>query len=55
MLNFHWQWLDRQPVLWSVLVAVVLVGAVYFVLFQRTKPSHLEAPAGEVFAVEAAS
>ena len=53
-LDFHWHWLNNQPVLWTVLVTVVLVGAVYFLLFQRTKPSHLQAPEGEVFAVRPA-
>ena len=47
-LNFGWHWLNNRPVLWIVFVAVALVGAVYFVLVQRTKPAHLEAPEGEV-------
>jgi amino acid transporter len=51
-LNFHWHWLNRQPVLWTVVVTVAAVGAVYFVLVQRRKPSHLVAPEGEVFAEE---
>ena len=37
---------------WTVLVVVAAVGAAYFVLVQRTKPSHLQAPEGEVFATE---
>jgi urea carboxylase system permease len=52
-LNFHWNWLNNRPVLWTVLVVIAVVGAIYFVLVQRTKPSHLEAPEGEVFAEEA--
>jgi urea carboxylase system permease len=52
-LNFHWHWLNARPVLWTVFVAVTVVGAAYFLLVQRTKPSHLEAPEGEVFADEA--
>ena len=51
-LNFHWHWLNGRPVLWTVFCAVALVGAAYFLLVQRTKPSHLEAPEGEVFADE---
>src|SRR5437879_3184 len=31
-LNFHWHWLNGQPVLWTVLVVIVLVGAVYYAL-----------------------
>ena len=51
-LNFGWHWLNNRPVLWTVVVVLVLVGAVYFVLVQRTKPSHLQAPEGEDFAEE---
>src|SRR5712691_6325540 len=51
-LNFGWHWLNNRPVLWTVFVAVAVVGAAYFVLVQRTKPSPLEAPDGEVFADE---
>src|SRR5205085_3435639 len=54
-LNFHWHWLNARPVLWTVFVAVALVGAAYFLLVQRKKPSHLEAPEGEVFADEVAA
>jgi amino acid transporter len=49
-LNFGWHWLNNRPVLWTVLVVIVLVGAAYFALVQRTKPAHLQAPEGEVFA-----
>ena len=52
-LNFHWHWLNNRPVFWTVLVVVAAVGSVYFVLVQRTKASHLQAPEGEVFATEA--
>jgi urea carboxylase system permease len=52
-LNFGWHWLNHRPVLWTVLVVIVLVGAVYFALVQRLKPSHLVAPEGEVFAIDA--
>jgi amino acid transporter len=47
-LDFKWHWLNTKPVLWSVLGVIVIVGAVYFVLVQRTKPAHLQAPEGEV-------
>jgi urea carboxylase system permease len=47
-LNFHWHWLNDRPVLWTVLVVILLVGAAYFVLVQRRKPAHMEAPEGEV-------
>ena len=52
LLNFHWNWLNGQPILWTVAIFIALAGAVYFVLVQRTKPAHLEAPEGEVFAEE---
>ena len=35
-LNFHWHWLNSQPVLWTVLGVIVIVGAVYYVLVQST-------------------
>jgi hypothetical protein len=31
---------------------IVLVGAVYYGLVQRTKPAHLQAPEGELLATE---
>jgi amino acid transporter len=49
-LNFHWHWLNHLPVLWSTLGVIVVVGAVYFALVQRRKPSHLQAPEGEALA-----
>jgi len=51
-LNFHWNWLNGRPVFWTVLAVVAAVGAVYFMLVQRYKPAHLQAPEGEVFATE---
>src|SRR5256714_8119448 len=46
-LDFHWHWLNRQPVLWTVLIVIVLAGAVYYGFVQRTTPAHLQTPAGE--------
>ena len=54
LLNFHWNWLNDRPILWTVAIFIALVGAVYFILVQRTKPAHLQAPEGEVFAEEMA-
>ncbi|MDQ2911233.1 MAG: APC family permease, partial [Actinomycetota bacterium] len=51
-LNFHWHWLNAKPVLWTVAITILLVGAAYFALVQRRKPAHLQAPEGEVFAEE---
>jgi hypothetical protein len=53
LLNFHWGWLNDRPVLWTVAIAIAIVGAIYFFAVQRLKPAHLEAPEGEVFAEEA--
>jgi len=50
LLNFHWNWLNDRPVLWTVAIFIAAVGAAYFVLVQRTKPAHLQAPEGEVYA-----
>ena len=52
LVNFHWHWLNDQPILWTVAIFIALVGAIYFVLVQRTKPAHLQAPEGEVYAEE---
>jgi urea carboxylase system permease len=52
LLNFHWNWLNDQPILWTVAITITLVGAIYFLLVQRTKPAHLQAPEGEVYADE---
>jgi len=49
-LNFHWHWLNDRPVLWTVAIFIAAVGTVYFVLVQRRKPAHLQAPEGEVYA-----
>ena len=49
-LNFHWHWLNDRPVLWTVAIFIAAVGALYFVLVQRTKPAHLQAPEGEAYA-----
>jgi hypothetical protein len=47
-LNFHWHWLNSQPVLWTVLAAILIVGGIYYAVVQRTKPAHLQAPEGEL-------
>jgi urea carboxylase system permease len=55
LLNFHWGWLNERPVLWTTVIVIVLIGAVYFVLVQRHKPAHLQAPEGEAVADEMAT
>jgi urea carboxylase system permease len=52
LLNFHWAWLNERPVLWTTAIVIVLIGAVYFVLVQRHKAAHLQAPEGEAVADE---
>jgi len=52
-LNFGWHWLNGQPVLWTTLIVIVLVGALYYVLVQRTKPAHLQAPEDEAMELPA--
>ncbi len=47
-LDFHWHWLNTKPVLWSTLGVILVVGAVYYALVQRTKPAHMQAPEGEL-------
>ncbi|MDX6402511.1 MAG: hypothetical protein QOF27_3117 [Gaiellaceae bacterium] len=53
LLNFHWNWLNDRPIFWTVVIFIALVGAVYFVLVQRNKPAHLQAPEGEAYADQA--
>jgi urea carboxylase system permease len=52
-LDFHWNWLNHRPVLWTVLVVILLVGGVYYLVAQRNKPAHIQAPEGEAYADEA--
>jgi hypothetical protein len=47
-LNFHSGWLNNRPVLWTVLVVILLVGAVYYGLVQHKRPAHRMAPEGEL-------
>jgi urea carboxylase system permease len=49
-LNFHWDWLNHKPVFWTAVVVIAGVGAIYYGLVQRTKPSHSQAPEGELVA-----
>jgi len=53
-LNFGWNWLNHRPILWTVFVVVVGIGVAYYGLVQRNKPSHIEAPEGELVADDAA-
>lgn len=39
--------------LWTVLVVILLVGGSYYGAVQRLKPSHVEAPEGELYADDA--
>ena len=48
LLDFHIGWLNHQPVLWTVVIAIALIGGGYYGLVQRHKPSHVEAPEGEL-------
>jgi urea carboxylase system permease len=52
-LNFHWNWLNHRPVLWTVFVVIAGVGSLYFALVQRKKPSHSEAVEGHAVAPDA--
>jgi urea carboxylase system permease len=46
-LNFHWDWLNGKPVLWTTAIVIVLVGAVYYAVAQHRRDAHMQAPAGE--------
>jgi amino acid transporter len=49
-LDFHWAWLNDRPILWTVAIVVIGVGAVYYYAVQRTKPAFVTAPDGEYLA-----
>jgi urea carboxylase system permease len=53
LLNFHWGWLNDRPILWTVFVVIALVGSAYYLLVQRHKASHVEAPEGELVSAPA--
>ena len=53
LLDFRMDWLNDIPIFWTVVGAVIIVGAIYFAIVQRNKPSYLTAPEGEVMAAEA--
>jgi urea carboxylase system permease len=53
LLNFHWAWLNDRPVLWTVFVVIAVAGTAYYGLVQRNKPSHVEAPEGEMVSAPA--
>jgi amino acid transporter len=48
LLDFHWGWLNHRPVLWTVAIVISGAGAIYYGLVQRHKPTHVEAPEGEL-------
>jgi urea carboxylase system permease len=55
LLDFHWNWLNHRPVLWTVTIVVGAVGAAYYALVQRHRPAHVAAPEGELPGAVAAS
>jgi urea carboxylase system permease len=48
LVNFHWHWLNDQPILWTVLIFILLIGTPYYLLVQRHKPLELVAPEAEL-------
>jgi amino acid transporter len=48
LLDFHIGFLNKIPILWTVLVFIVLVGAIYYLLVGRSKQfAPIVAPAGD--------
>jgi hypothetical protein len=41
LLDFGWSWLNGQPVLWTVTIAIAGIGTAYYVLVQRHKRSEV--------------
>ena len=53
-LNFHWHWLNGQPVLWTIARRHRRSSAaIYYALVQRNKPAHMQAPEGEAMELPA--
>jgi amino acid transporter len=48
LVNFHWDWLNHRPLLWTVLAVILIIGGAYYALVQRHKPAHTMAPEGEL-------
>ncbi|HEY2638564.1 MAG TPA: APC family permease, partial [Streptosporangiaceae bacterium] len=56
LLNFHVGFLNGIPILWTVLVFIVLVGAIYYLVVGRVKQfAPVTAPAGEPIPAEEAA
>jgi amino acid transporter len=36
-LNFHWDWLNGIPILWTVFVVITAIGTIYYLAVGRTK------------------
>jgi hypothetical protein len=41
LLDFGWSWLNGQPVLWTVTIAIAGIGTAYYVLVQRHKRAEV--------------
>jgi amino acid transporter len=37
LVNFHWGWLNGVPILWTVVVVIAIIGALYYVITGRRK------------------
>ena len=56
VLDFHISFLNGIPILWTVLVFILLVGAIYYLLVGRNKRfAPVQAPAGEPIPAEGAA
>jgi hypothetical protein len=47
LLNFHIDFLNKIPVIWTVFVVIFVAGALYYWLVQKKKPWEPVVPPGE--------
>jgi amino acid transporter len=48
LLNFHWDFLNKVPILWTVFVVIVVVGVIYYLAVGRRKEfAPIIAPAAD--------
>jgi hypothetical protein len=44
-LSLGWHWLNEIPILYTVLGFILIVGAIYYVIWERNKPLPVHPPA----------
>jgi hypothetical protein len=47
LLSFGWSFLDKIPILWTVVVGITLIGAIYYLVAGRRQPFTPVVPPAE--------